>query len=96
MESPVPAWLQRVIDQNGYSEPKQMADGTWCALLPFNFTWGLVVGLTTDCYERRYCYERQVEAWESLRAWDGNEHPPGPWIKAKGVGLDLLNPLLAA
>ena len=96
MDSPVPAWLQLVIDQNGYSEPRHMPDGVWCALLPFNFTWGLVVGLTADCYERRYCFEHQVEASKALKEWDGKEHPPGQWIKAKGAGLDLLNPLLVA
>ena len=28
----------------------------------------------------------------ALRAWDGEEHPGGPWMKCKGAGIDLLNP----
>ena len=28
----------------------------------------------------------------ALAAWDGEEHPGGPWIKCKGAGIDLLNP----
>ncbi|WP_406625380.1 hypothetical protein [Acidovorax sp. SDU_ACID1] len=65
-----------------------------CGLRRFNFTTGLVVGLTFEGYERRYCYEYQKDARSALAAWDGLEHPGGPWIKCKGAGIDLLNPAL--
>jgi hypothetical protein len=31
-----------------------------------------------------------------LNIWDGADHPSGPWIKLKGLGIDLLNPLLTS
>ncbi|UUZ66578.1 hypothetical protein LP417_34180 (plasmid) [Polaromonas sp. P1-6] len=48
--------------------------------------------LNESGYERRYCYEYEVDARAALKAWDGVEHPSGPWIKCKGAGFDLLNP----
>ena len=66
--------------------------GAVCGLYSFNFTTGLVVGLTPDGYERRYCYARVDEAIAALAGWDGQGHPGGPWIKCKGAGIDLLNP----
>lgn len=68
--------------------------GVLCGLNMLNFTTGLVVGLHTDHYERRYCYEHQQDARQALQAWDGRGHPGGPWIKCKGAGIDLLNPAL--
>jgi len=52
----------------------------------------VVVGLDDVGYQRRYCYEHQLAARAALLAWDGRGHPPGPWIKCKGAGIDLLNP----
>jgi hypothetical protein len=63
-----------------------------CATKRFNFTMALVVGLDDVGYQRRYCYEHRADAQAALDAWDGREHPPGPWIKCKGGGIDLLNP----
>lgn len=39
---------------------------------------GLVVGLTIECYGRRYCYEGPDDAREALQGWDGVGHPAGP------------------
>ena len=66
-----------------------------CAVREFNYTTALLVGLDPVGYERRYCYEHRSDAQAALRSWDGTEHPPGPWIKCKGAGWDLLNPQLA-
>lgn len=68
--------------------------GQWCAVRRFNFTTAIVVGLDALAYSRRYCYEHAVDAETALAAWDGQDHPSGPWIKCKGAGIDLLNPAL--
>lgn len=69
-------------------------DGTWCAIQRFNYTTAIVVALDPVGYSRRYCYEHAEEAEAALAAWDGRDHPGGPWIKCKGAGIDLLNPAL--
>ncbi len=63
-----------------------------CGLQSLMFTAGLVVGLKDNGYERRYCFEHMHEAANALQEWDGSGHPPGPWIKCKGPGIDMLNP----
>lgn len=77
-----------------YREPKDFPDGPQCAILPFVYTYAIVVGIRVEGYERRYCYEHAKDASEALKAWDGKGHPGGPWIKCKGSGIDLLNPNL--
>jgi hypothetical protein len=78
----------------GYSDVCKR-DGQLCAILRFNYTTALMVGLDPAGYERRYCYEHEHDAREALSSWDGKHHPGGPWIKCKGGGIDLLNPMLA-
>jgi len=34
----------------------------------------------------RYCYESFEDAFNAVNNWDGNGHPPGPWIKRKNNG----------
>jgi hypothetical protein len=63
-----------------------------CAVKPYNFTFGLEVDLQPLGHGRRYCYEFANDAEQALAAWDGNEHPSGPWIKCKGATVELLNP----
>lgn len=85
--------LKGFLAGQGYVEIR-VIDDTVCGLRRFNFTVGLVVGLSFEGYERRYCYEHARDALAALVAWDGREHPGGPWIKCKGAGVDLLNPAL--
>jgi hypothetical protein len=87
----VDAQLAAFLHGEGY-RLMRVIQGKTCALQQFNFTIGLVVGLTFDGYERRYCFETVEDARDSLLSWDGTLHPPGPWIKCKGHGIDLLNP----
>lgn len=83
--------LLEMLAQNGYTHVRQLG-GRWVGLLRFNFTVGLVVGLDGGGYERRYCFEFAEDASQALEAWNGRDHPGGPWIKCKGAGIDLLNP----
>ncbi len=62
--------------------------GVRTSLLPT----AVMVGLRPTAHERRYCYEHAADARAALAAWDGHGHPPGPWIKCEGAGIDLLNP----
>ena len=70
----------------------RVAAGQVCAVKRFLYTTAVMVGLQPYRYERRYCYEHEADAREALAAWTSGEHPPGPWIKCKGQGIDLLNP----
>lgn len=94
MNPELPPSIYQVVALNGYTEVRNVSGQGWCGLLKFTFTWAIVVNLTPDCYERRYCFEQQADAAQSLSAWSGHEHPPGPWIKCKGASIDLLNPML--
>jgi hypothetical protein len=85
--------LRSLLDANGYHDVRAL-NGAVCAVGRFNFTFGLIVGLGWEGYERRYCYELEADARAALAEWDGQGHPDGPWIKCKGAGIDLLNPLL--
>lgn len=91
--TPTDSLRQRLVG-DGYSELRVLPSGPIAGLLRYVFTWGLVVGLARDGYQRRYCYEHRADALADLLAWDGKDHPSGPWIKCKGSGIDLLNPKL--
>lgn len=68
--------------------------GKLCAVHKFMFTWGLLVGLSEEGYEHRYCYGERMEAMDALDTWADEEHPPGRWIKRKGLvgGPELDGP----
>lgn len=83
--------LSEALLRSGYTDLRVL-QGQVCAVKQFNFTTAVVVGLDDVGYQRRYCYEHRVDAEAALVAWDGLEHPSGPWIKCKGAGIDLLNP----
>lgn len=80
-------------NSNGYRELRTL-NGALCGLRDFLFTTGLVVNLSYESYERRYCFEHRADALNALLTWDGRGHPDGPWIKCKGAWIDLLNPNL--
>lgn len=63
-----------------------------CCLQRFAFTVAIVCDCNMSGYEGRYCYHTLAEAREAFNTWDGNGHPPGNWIKAKGFGEDIINP----
>jgi hypothetical protein len=85
------ARLDTILTANGYTEIRRLASRV-CALKQFNYTTAIAVGLDETGYLLRYCYEHAIDARVALRKWNGQGHPPGPWIKCKGAGVDLLNP----
>lgn len=85
--------LHAFLTANGYTDLREIG-GRLCGLNRFIFTTGLVVGLDEVGYQVRYCYEHEADARDALEAWDGMGYPSGPWIKAKGLDMDMLNPEL--
>lgn len=81
--------------RDDYSELRQLGS-VLCGLGQFMLTTGLVVGLTDEGYSHRYCYQRRDDAAAPLAAWGGLGHPSVPWIKCKGVGINVLKPILFA
>ncbi|MGF6527992.1 hypothetical protein [Variovorax sp. PvP013] len=75
----------------GFTDIRTVAALT-CARQGLLFITALIVGLNEAGYEQRYCYEHGDGAWVALAAWAGHDHPPGPWIKFRGEGTELLNP----
>lgn len=75
-----------------YYAVTKLPSGETAALSDFLFTTGLIVGLASAGYRVRYCYENRLDAIEALSLWDGQNDPPGPWIKAKGVRTNKLGP----
>lgn len=89
--------LPQLLAENGYTHLVEL-DGKLCGILAMAYTWAIVVGLTKDGRERRYCFERWADAVRSINEWDGTGHPPGPWLKVKGrfngEPIDAINPKL--
>lgn len=86
--------LKEFLEENGYTHLKKQEDGSYTGLMEYMFTTGLMVGLTENTYKVRYCYEHFEDAFKALQDYTNtNEDPLGPWIKAKGLGQDRLNPL---
>lgn len=92
----IPQELVECLTQNGYYDCK-LVNGEVAGLHDYFTTRGIVVGLSSISYERRYCYQDREAASRALREWDGTtDHPPGNWIKLKGrwkgEPVDMLNP----
>lgn len=72
------------LEEQGYTNIKTLPDGTLCCINRQLFTTALLVGTTEHSVGRsRYCYEKWRDAVTALAEWDGQEDPPGPWIKEK-------------
>lgn len=46
-----------------------------CAIQPFMFTWGVLVNVEMQMYEKRYCFDSLCEASGFLACWDGITEP---------------------
>lgn len=84
--------LYQALRQHGYIGLRQTNEGIWVGVQSMFFTYGLFVGLTTQGYERRYCYATLLAALSACRRYETGD-PKGPWTKVKGDGLaDRLGP----
>jgi DNA-binding protein H-NS len=66
---------------NGYAEVRVISPTQVVALDQKLFTWGLILGADHDRPDGRYCFEGYTDAHKAFETWDGQGHPPGPWIK---------------
>lgn len=87
------------VSDLGYHMNRRLPSGTWIGVMRMTTTFGLFVGISELSYERRYCYQFAEEAVIDMGRWqEKNPHPPGNWIKMKGMFegqyQDLLNPNL--
>lgn len=86
--------LKRVLTENMYTRLREIPGQGVCGLQQMLFTVGLFCHLDPVGYQYRYCYPTLLEAVAALEDWNGEGHPPGPWIKRKGKGGDIPNPEL--
>lgn len=95
---------QALLDDR-YFPIKELPDGRVLAVTQMLFTFALCV-MRPNYYENtkdgiengretRFCYAKPTDAILALTNWDGNDDPPGSWVKQKGGGVDRLNPRLA-
>lgn len=84
--------LSRLQDE-GYTNLKQIKGKGICGLHRFIFTTGLCYGINTLNYEGRYCYDSFSDALSALNEWDGESDPKDElWIKHKG-DIEYPNPI---
>lgn len=97
---------EAALINDGYMIRRELPDGRVLALYKMLFTISLCVmhpGYTKyvemgdNGRITRYCYAYKhiVQALNAIAEWDGENDPPGPWVKQKGNGVDRLNPALA-
>ena len=79
--------------QMGYRWAKRLESGETAAVARMLATWGLFVGLDAWGYRTRFCYPDENTVCNALGTWDGRGDPPGPWIKEKGINLQLGIPV---
>jgi len=89
--------LQAFLTDQGYKNLRYV-QGTLCGTQRMFTTTAIIIGLTEQSYERRYCFQDHNEAPLMLLCMkDVIHHPSGNWIKVKGRMnekiLDDLNPL---
>lgn len=91
--------LRDVLTDLGYTDLR-VVRGKLCGLARFDLTTGLAVGLDAAGCAAAYTFENEAEARAALARWDGEGHPPGPWIRLTGLAqgrvVDLRNPAFAA
>ena len=75
---------------------KRFESGLEIGVIKMLFTWDLCYNINPnsmyDFYEYRYMYATEGEAVEACVLWDGEGHPPGNWIKRKGIYPEISNP----
>jgi hypothetical protein len=84
------------LKSEGYGNLRVIEGQGICGTLDYVTTRGICCDMTEMSPGHRYCYQNRAEANKALEAWNGKGHPPGNWIKHKGVqdgwGVDELNP----
>ena len=90
--------LLESLIEDGYKCLTPADDGTYYALLPMTFTWGLFVGVNRIGYSHRYCFPTLLEAAGAYSDWkkNGFEGEPEGYIVRKGLGVDKMGAAYAS
>jgi hypothetical protein len=70
----------------GFKNLREIPNKGICGLHSMLFTTGLMINLQPldfQIYEGRYCFHT-FQAAAALEQWNGQNDPPGNWIKYKG------------
>lgn len=72
-------FLQWLIADNDYRDPKPIAGGRYACIRPMLFTYGIITGKIGDFYgvDDHWCYGGYAEAKAALLAWNGTGEPSG-------------------
>ncbi len=85
--------LLKILKDNNYLEITDTeTEHGIVALEQWAYTCSISCDLDMTGRAYRYCFHNMLDALSSLYAWrsvDFEGHPPGPWIKRKGLGEDL-------
>jgi len=71
------------IIKMGYEKPRQLPDGTWCALYRMIYTVGVIVDITEIFYGHRFCYKHYENAEQALLSMSHIDDDPIGYIKRK-------------
>ncbi len=77
--------IEKIAEDNGYSDLKFFGDGTEAAIMPLMFTHAIIHELYDYGYGNRWCYKSYDAAKSALDAWDGTGEPDG-WHRHPGTG----------
>ena len=75
----------------GYTPARILPNGKYAWIMRMLYTFGLYVSLDEEGTSTRYCYHTWEEAELALKTWDGENDPPGNWIKQKPEGRNNPN-----
>ena len=91
-----PKYDPKLYREAGFYFWRRLDSGIEIGIIRMLFTWDLCYNINPksmfDAYEYRYAYETEGEAVEACVLWDGEGHPPGNWIKRKGIYPEISNP----
>lgn len=87
--------LCAICVENGYHNPKILADGRWSAVMPLLFTAAIItmepdIEKASLWYEDRWCYHSLPDAVKALSVWNGEGEPDG-WHRHPQTGRRRTN-----
>ena len=73
--------LKKIANENNYTDVHDR-NGSFIAITPFTFTYGIIADITSTSYERRWCYPSYMDAKRAIELWiNSDEQEPDHWIR---------------
>ena len=86
-------FIKMMMYNEGYIAVRRLPTGEFIGVQSLIYTTTIVVGIHEYGYERKYYYERKLDAMNTYFDWTGEGDPSGPWIKEKrGEVGERMNP----